>query len=266
MTDRLSERLHDGIERVPASPRHAPDVRQGAEHGRRIRRAFGGVLAAGLVVAVAVGWGLRGDLLSAPGPATTPSPGATAGGLAADPYLTDADWALFTGSLDVVRAGSPPLRPMECVADAGALGSTELRSARYVDRGRPGAAINEFLLRFDDEAGASRAFADLRARFAGCGWQTVDLSGADPRDPLDDIYVAEGARAGSQVVPNLYQVGVARDGAVVVIVESTGWADRTSRTLAYALVRAIPAERERCGLDTGGIPVCAPPSASGQGS
>ena len=65
--------------------------------------------------------------------------------------------------------------------------------------------------------------------------------------------------------PFAYELAVVRDRNVVVVLESTGWTDRTERTLEIALQRAIPSERGRCGTDTGPCPVLKAPSGkSGQ--
>ena len=53
--------------------------------------------------------------------------------------------------------------------------------------------------------------------------------------------------AGQQTVPAHYQLAVARKGDVVVVYESTGWADRPHRTLAIAMEAAIPGQRGDCG-------------------
>lgn len=47
------------------------------------------------------------------------------------------------------------------------------------------------------------------------------------------------------------QLAVVRDRDVVVVIESTGYGDRTPRTLEIALERAIPSERGRCTNFTG---------------
>jgi hypothetical protein len=63
--------------------------------------------------------------------------------------------------------------------------------------------------------------------------------------------------------PIPYQLGVAREGNVVVAIESTGWATRTETALELALQRAIPGAEGRCGEQV--LP-CPNPTAAGLGS
>jgi hypothetical protein len=60
--------------------------------------------------------------------------------------------------------------------------------------------------------------------------------------------------------PFPYQLGVARDRNVVVVVESTGWTERTEVALELALQRAIPGGQGRCGDDV--LPCPHPASAA----
>lgn len=59
--------------------------------------------------------------------------------------------------------------------------------------------------------------------------------------------------ADPSVTPRHYQLAVARKGEVLVVLESTGWADRPLHTLAVALEAAIPGQRVNCD------PECAAP-------
>jgi hypothetical protein len=58
-----------------------------------------------------------------------------------------------------------------------------------------------------------------------------------------------------------YQLGVAREGNVVVVIESTGWAKDTERALELALQRAIPGAEGRCGEQVLPCPKPAPTDA-----
>ena len=58
--DALTERLHEAAEALPDTKPAASQVRHGAEHGRRIRRAVAGSAVAGVLAVVAVGVGVLG--------------------------------------------------------------------------------------------------------------------------------------------------------------------------------------------------------------
>jgi hypothetical protein len=63
--------------------------------------------------------------------------------------------------------------------------------------------------------------------------------------------------------PLPYQLGVARDRNVVVVVESTGYTERTEVTLELALQRAIAGAAGRCGA---AVLPCPSPTTSGPGA
>ena len=68
-----------------------------------------------------------------------------------------------------------------------------------------------------------------------------------------------GQSTGQEFDPRHYQLAVARKGDVVVVYESTGWADRPHRTLAIAMEAAIPGQRGDC--DQAEF-TCRPPESS----
>jgi hypothetical protein len=70
---------------------------------------------------------------------------------------------------------------------------------------------------------------------------------AQPASPIGPASAAEPSTPAAGPFP--YQLGVARDRNVVVVVESTGWTERIEVTLELALQRAIPGGRGRCGDD-----------------
>lgn len=73
---------------------------------------------------------------------------------------------------------------------------------------------------------------------------------------------ASAGTAESGALP--YQLGVARERDVVVVIESTGWAQRTEVALELALQRAIPGAEGRCGENV--LPCPRPtPSVPGPG-
>jgi hypothetical protein len=288
MTDRLTELLHSGTERMPASLRPPADLRHGAEHGRRIRRGVvGGAVAGALILALAVGSGLLGQapstgLAPAETPTTrSPNPSGTAAGLfalAADPLLTVADWAYLTGGGDerVVRTDAKTQPLLACITDprigvapvSGPFPAPESHAASYRQPDRrnspdlgSAARLNEYVLRYDDAAGATRAFADLWLQFQGCrdktdpAYNVTDTLGgdlpADIRGPIDEQFGAERyqtpKKTGSLLRPSLYSLIVGHDRNVVIVLESSNaWSDRGTWTLEKAMQRAIPSEQGRC--------------------
>jgi hypothetical protein len=73
---------------------------------------------------------------------------------------------------------------------------------------------------------------------------------AFPTGAVDGGFIIERGPHGGPDGPvaNPYQLGAARDGNVVVLIESTGWGDRTTRTLDVALSRALGNQGGRCGI------------------
>jgi hypothetical protein len=90
---------------------------------------------------------------------------------------------------------------------------------------------------------------------------TIGCSASGDAQASDAAPTASGP-ADSQPFP--YQVGVAREGNVVVVIESTGWAERTEVALELALQRAIPGAEGRCGENVLPCPHPAP-SLAGSG-
>lgn len=240
-------------------------------------------MAGALILALAIGSGLLAKplstLLAAADGSTTQSPSATEAGLftlAADPLLTVADWAKLTGegfpSVVGTDAKTQPL--LECLADPrdGVAGTRSFRraeshAASYLqpgyDKDNPGSSgkLNEYVLRYEKVAEATREFADLWLQFQRCPKQTDPaynvtntLEGDLPagiRGPIDEQFGAgryqTPKNTGNGLRPSLYSLIVGRDRNVVIVLESLdGWADRGSWTLEQAMQRAIPSERGRC--------------------
>jgi hypothetical protein len=92
VTDQLTQRLHAEAEQLPASGFLPAEVRQRAEHRRRIQRRVGGALvSAGVVVvavAVAVNLGSEGRSTPAPASTSSTSPTATASHRVAEPAVS----------------------------------------------------------------------------------------------------------------------------------------------------------------------------------
>jgi hypothetical protein len=143
--------------------------------------------------------------------------------------------------------------------------STPSGSANYARDGVPAATAfaNEFVFAYDSAGAATRAMANLRTQVAGCqtgsgGFAITDgVPSTAPVGPVEAEWVGAG-----QLWPygaSTYRIGAARDGNVVVILESyNGWTDRTHRLLEVALLRAIPREYRRlCDLTAPPADACA---------
>ncbi len=184
MTDALTDRLRDVADIVRPRIGTGAELRRAAERGRRARRLAGGGLSV-FALALMLGSGLGANPRTVPAPAfipdqnVSPSQRATGSGgpqvLAADPLMTGFGWAQFLGDGSAplrVRVTSSPPR-LECVGDPRGLRATEIHAATYLWQPAAGSAsprgVNvEYVLRYDEEARASRALADLRGRFARC--------------------------------------------------------------------------------------------------
>lgn len=180
--------------------------------------------------------------LVTPGP--TPGPTPDVFSLAPDPLLTGADWTALTGATTLTtRSATQGVQPLDCLTDPGSLGASELRSASFVAAGEWPGAINEFVLRYDDADGAAQAYGRLRDVFRGCRQVQIAffLDDSTPANP----WPFAGQLIGETSIGR-YQIGLARDANVIVLLESTGWGDRTTLTLQLAMLRAIPVERDRC--------------------
>ena len=281
----LSDRLHATADQLPSALPPAAQVRRHAEQRRRRTAVVGtaaglvGTLAASAALAFGVG---TDDGQTALVPAEQAGPdnvvtdemerSATAGSYTplADPFLTEQDWADFTGGLGISRVHDP-VRPLELQAPCDERPSAESlrdsRSAQWREPGRRARQV-ETVLTYDDAGAAGSGLAALLKAFQRCAaqlgpaWQVGALTapGSDPYSlssydfsigPVDQAFVIErGNRvfAPDGAVPNLYQLGAARDANVVVVIESTGWGDRTHRTLAVALSRALGNQGGRCGI------------------
>ena len=239
-----------------------------AHPGRRVWRVMGLLgLGAVAVLAVVVAWG-RGsegglDPVQATVPFLTASPTPTRSGLvlAADPFLTDGDWSQITVGELVVRSDDQPRRLSPCLADPRGLGADVTKGAAYVQPDAsgihpPGRGINEFLLLYVDETSATRAVTDIRDQIERCAQPMSEMTDFSTFPILPETPIAEGFDAGGDAGGVHHHVTVARNGTVVVIVESTGWADRTFTTMNLAMVRAIPSEGQRCPIVDIDVALC----------
>ena len=259
MSTSLTTRMQALVQDLPSALAPAAQVRRGAERLRRRRRA--GAVAAVLAVVV-IGAGVQvggGDervsvVPAGPPVELSPAPLSRAElALAATgvytlldpPFLTDEDWAHMTGGSGVRRVPGPPRRLLPCMDLSSVRKAADVRSAAFSDAGRS-ASIHEFIWRYNDAAGAERAVARIRQQYAACPPASVQggmVIGPQwsVADRMDEGFWVE--RSGAA---NGWQLGVARDGNVVVLVESGGWGDRTSITLERALSRALGNQGGRC--------------------
>ena len=246
MSDPLTDLLHSRSHEVRPRLLSAADIRRTAERKRRNRVIVGGVAVGMAALVLAMGVTGQTSLAPTPGPATTPSPSPSGSGdtlsLAADPFMTAADWNL-------VMSAAPPESLSPCVTDPMTWNAAESRRARYVDPGQPGTVYNEFVLRFDSAADAHRAIAAAWRTFTDCPTPAE----GDPELPLplagSNDYVIDEAfwgqrvdatprHAGSPV--SVYAVRVARRGNVLVLVEDIGEPDdRAQHVLHMALSSAL---------------------------
>lgn len=124
--------------------------------------------------------------------------------------------------------------------------------------------MNEWVLRYVDQPSAAAAFAELHRRWTSCRDPSLRRKAYSFVEPvewpgqIDRMFVSErgmrsapGHQPALPAEPGLYQVGLVRDGNLVVLLESTGWADRTTVSLELALERAIPAGRGPCDVSPG---------------
>jgi hypothetical protein len=114
---------------------------------------------------------------------------------------------------------------------------------------RPETAGTNPLRRAGHAAGTAVAAVALMAVVAGCG-PLDDSSPTSAAPPAQREAAAEGpapAVGSGAERPVYYQLGIVREGDVVVVVESLDWNDWTELTLDSALHRAVPAHRGRCG-------------------
>ena len=180
-----------------------------------------------------------------PSPSTSTATVAPPFALAANPFLTNADWAGLTGGyVAIVKTDAAPRWMTKCVTNPVSWGAVETRTVKYVQR--PKAPINEYLLRYADQSSAHRALAKAKSQIANCLHQS-----ARPRDvkvpaghagPIDEFFYGSAEPS----APGGYAILIARDSNVVVVIETTGWNERGTHTLEYALQRAIPSERGSC--------------------
>ena len=215
--DALTERLHEAAEALPDTKPAASQVRHGAEHGRRVRRAVAGSAVAGVLAVVAVGVGVLGGgarpQLAPAVPASRVWVSPVGGVFIADPVMPKAGWvAMSRGawgelhSLDepgaqtlkddeaIVMTGDMP-RPLACITDPYALGADEVHGAALRQPGTDidgvplSGSVNEYVLWFADPADAGRAFDQLREEFQACRFRP------DPTYRVDNSYLAydEGA-------------------------------------------------------------------------
>jgi hypothetical protein len=243
------------------------------------------VSVAALLVALASGVGGQSSTSPAPADTpTTPShnPSAeadTVPALAAHPLLSEQDWRAITygpGTRSAAVKGSAMLNGPAltiCTPDPrtrldfdNGYGvtvdtvPTESRAATFRESGRPGTQINEYVMRYRDQREAKAAYAGVYTYFSGCQdprYGTATFHGSMPQGGgylADEQFTAEQTLLSAKNLdtsqedapPFLYQLVAGRDRNVVIVIESTGAADRTLHTLQMAFLNAIYGGREAC--------------------
>jgi hypothetical protein len=114
------------------------------------------------------------DVLPCPHP-TPSAPGAF--DLATDPLLTDADWARITRADDYPTLTGAPTQLLACIDVSPGPQATDVRAAAYLAPTHPEGSLNEFVLRYPDEAGAGAVVASLREQFIDCTVGTASGGG-----------------------------------------------------------------------------------------
>jgi hypothetical protein len=235
---------------------HAADrwgERAPSRRWRRSRVVLAAV-ALGLLLALAVTAIVARHPATTPGP-TRPHPAPPRSGLslATDPLLSTADAARLgaaVGQNDWYRTGTQPSGLHQCLMQLGDLLSTRSASATYARHGTSAETTfaNEFVIAYADPRSAARAMATLRTDLAGCepgsGRFTITDGAGSTAGPVEAEWTGRG-----QMWPygsDHYRIGVARDGNVVVILETyNGLSDQTDHLLQVMLLRAIPVEYRR---------------------
>lgn len=246
--DRTTLLLHRRTEGLPAELPRAADLRQRAEHGRRTRRTVTGAVVAAVAVVTAVAVMTSGTGPDKAEPVVTPTPSPTtpeALSLRAEPLMSPADWRPLIGQ-SVPRFGlSAGLGCSVDIPEAAA--NTEELMGLY--RQDNGSQLTEFLHPFANAGAANLNFTGFRDRLLFCHSDArgFDVTGASavpalmqPAGPLDEVFVGRSAEG------EPYQVAVARDDNIVVVLESTGGDFPGLETLETALARAIRGAAGRC--------------------
>ncbi|MGY1616580.1 hypothetical protein ACI797_07495 [Geodermatophilus sp. SYSU D00691] len=105
-------------------------------------------------------------------PCPRPTPSTTGPGpfdLAPDPLLAEADWARIARVANhPVVSGSPPEQLAECLTVLPAPEATEVRAVAFETPTHPDTGLNQYVLRYADDAAATTAVAGLRDQFLAC--------------------------------------------------------------------------------------------------
>jgi hypothetical protein len=248
--DRTTLLLHRRTEGLPAELPRAADLRQRAEHGRRTRRTVTGVVAAAIAVVTAVAVTTGGTGPDKPDPVVTPTPSPTTSdalSLRVTPLMSPADWRPLLAQRVTAFGFSAGLGCSVDIPEAAA--NTDDLMGLY--RQEDGAQLTEFLHPFVDAGAASLNFTGFRDRLMFChsdapGFDVTEASAVPalmrPAGPLDEVFVGKSTKG------EPYQVAVARDDNIVVVLESNGEGFPGLETLETALARAIRGAAGRCAV------------------
>ena len=250
--DRTTLLLHRRTDGLPAQLPRPVDVRQRAQRERRTRRAAGGGVAAVVAVVAAVAvmtGGGPGPDQSEPVVSPTPRPTATGSGpvaLRVTPLMTTPDWERLVGQRAVRLSDQTGIG---CAVDRpDAAVNTDELTGRYL--APDGSELTEFLHPLDDATQAEATFAGILNNLTTChsngapGFEVTATSAGpalmQPAGPLDEVFVGRSTSGPT------YQVAVARDDNIVVVLESTGPDFPAVRALETVLAHAIRGASGRC--------------------
>jgi hypothetical protein len=110
---------------------------------------------------------------------------------AADSLLGGLDPARFPGGLQPRRTSLYPDPLTDCLSVNPSSGASAFRGVRYVTAGRPRAAINRFVLRYDDEDQAVVQLERLRDQLDNCPVAAADVREERGTRGMDELVVAE---------------------------------------------------------------------------
>ena len=262
--DRTTLLLHRRTEGLPAQLPRPVDVRQRAERERRTRRATAGAVLAVAAVVTAVTvltGGGPGQDKSEPVVTPTPLPTFAVSGplaLRVTPLMTAPDWEPLVGQpaerveFDAENAIRRTVVGIGCGIDIPLAAVEPEVMGRY--RVLDGSWLTEFLHPLDDVAQAEATFADIRDWLTSCHRNTAGGGGPgfdvtatsavpelmQPAGPLDEVFVGKSTSGPA------YQVAVARDDNIVVVLESTSAGFPAVKALETVLAHAIRGAAGRC--------------------
>jgi hypothetical protein len=115
------------------------------------------------------------------------------------PMLADDDWAQIPGALQTRRTALRPDPLVECISVTPWSGASDFQGMRFARADDVPAAINQFVLRYDDEGQASEEVVRIRNQIDDCSacgaegqLRARDLRAGHGGSGIDEGVVAEG--------------------------------------------------------------------------